>query len=90
MIEAQLPLPHIVPPPGRLTEREIRIAGHTCQRLITLRTMVERSSAGGTIQTSAGTLQLQNGEMIAVLALLIERDEQLLIGLDIQLDREGS
>lgn len=71
----------------RLTEAEVRIAGHASQRLLTLRTMLADIAKGGTLQTRAGTLQLNSTDTQAVLALLIERDEQFLIQLDIQLAR---
>lgn len=70
----------------RLTEREVRIAGHTSQRLLTLRTMAARPG-DGTLQTPQGTLKLGKADIEAVLALLIERDENLLVQLDIEIER---
>lgn len=90
MIEARNQLPDIVPAKGRLTEHEVRVAGLTSTSLIVLKGMLANCSAGGTVQTAGGTMKLAKGEVEAVLALLTERAENLLIYLDIQLDREGS
>lgn len=80
-------VPTVETPKGRLTEAEVRIAGHTSQRLLTLRTMRDNCTGGGTVQNTLGTIQLQYADMQAILSLMIERDENLLIQLDIAIDR---
>lgn len=86
----QVQLPAVLHPKGRLTEYEVRMAGLTSTALIAIRTLAANCSSGGTVTTKGGTLNLTTNDIEAVLALLTERGENLLIQLDIQLDREGT
>jgi hypothetical protein len=88
MIEARQ-LPMVIPAKGRLTEYEVRVAGLTSSALIVLNAMSVQSASGGKLTTSGGEMALTQNDVQAVLSLLIERGENLLINLDIQLDREG-
>lgn len=77
--------------PARITEREVRIAGVTSNRLLSLRGMLSQGIREGSIavRTTNGNqaITLPINEMEAVIALLIERDEAFLIGLDIELEK---
>ncbi len=83
-------LPPIVPPKGRLTESEVRVAGFTSNNLLVLASMLAGCSGGGTVQTAGGTMKLSQIDAQAVISLLIERGENLLTQLDIALDSQGS
>lgn len=77
--------------PPRLTEREVRIAGQVSNRLCNLRGAIRQGVKGGsiTVQTRNGVLSqsLPIIEIEALVALLIERDEAFLIGLNIEIDK---
>lgn len=79
-------------PPKLLTEKEVRIAGATSNRLLSLRGFLAQGVAGGgslTIKTRNGTqsLALHSVDAEALIALMIERDEALLVGLNIEIER---
>ena len=78
-------------PPARMTEKEVRIAGATSNRLCGLRGALSQGVEGGslTFKTKNGSQSqaLTQSEIEALIDLLIERDEALLTGLDIQLER---
>lgn len=78
-------------PPALLTEREARLAGSTSNRLLALRGMLDDEVQGGsiTVKTTYGTQSqtLTSVDTEALVAFLIERDEQLLIGLNIELEK---
>jgi hypothetical protein len=81
----------IYEPPKLLTEREVRLAGQTSNRLQTLRGFLSQGVSGGsvTVTSSNGSasLSLVRHEMEALIDLMIERDEQFLTSLNIELER---
>jgi hypothetical protein len=81
----------IYDPPARMTEREARIAGATSNRLLNLRGFLSQGVRGGslTVSTKNGgqSQTLTQDELEALIALLIERDEALLIGLNIEIEK---
>jgi hypothetical protein len=81
----------IYKPPALLTEREARLAGATSNRLLSLRGFLKQGIKGGSVtaQTTNGaqSLTLLLDELEAVIALLIERDEAFLIGLNIEIEK---
>lgn len=78
-------------PPKLLTEREVRLAGSTSHRLLSLRGTLRQGVASGTftVSTSNGTVSLPitSVDTEALIALLIERDEAFLTGLNIELEQ---
>lgn len=78
-------------PPKLLTEREVRIAGATSNRLLSLRGFLADCVQSGsiTVKTEYGSqsLTLPALDMEALIALMIERDEALLVGLNIELEK---
>lgn len=78
-------------PPKFITEREVRIAGQTSNRLSALRGALTQGLRSGSIHlaTSNGSqsISLPQVDMEAVVGLLIERDEAFLIGLNIELEK---
>jgi hypothetical protein len=78
--------------PARMTEREARLAGQTSNRLCSLRGFLKQGVAGGsslTVKTTNGiqSLALHGIDTEALIALLIERDEAFLIGLNIEIEK---
>jgi hypothetical protein len=73
-----------------MTEREVRIAGSTSQRLRNLRGILRQGVREGSlaIRTNNGaqSFTLYVEEVEALLDLLIERDEMFLTGLNIELE----
>lgn len=81
-------------PPKLLTEREVRAAGVVSNRRANVRSMLDRKIRGAslTIKDARGTadtliLNLPENDAEAVLALLLERDEQFLTSLNIELEK---
>ncbi len=77
--------------PGLMTEREVRIAGITSNRLCTLRDILSAVIKGCTlsIATERGghiAIPLTSVDTHAIVGLLKERDEQFLTSLNIELD----
>jgi hypothetical protein len=77
--------------PFRMTEREARTAGMTSNRLSGLRGSLRQGIKGGqlNVRTTNGNLALALTmvDTEALVALLIERDEALLIGLNIEIEK---
>lgn len=77
--------------PARLTEREARLAGQVSNRLCSLRGLLAQGVTGGslTTQTRNGTqsLSLVSVDVEALIALLKERDEAFLTGLNIEIEQ---
>ena len=77
--------------PALLTEREVRIAGQTSNRLMSFRGFLKQRTTGGSLTISSAngsaSVTLTKIDMEAILGLLIERDEQFLTALNIELER---
>ncbi|MGX7894958.1 hypothetical protein [Tsuneonella sp. HG222] len=78
------------PSVAMLSEREARLAGASSNRLCGLRGVIEQGLLGGSLvlATSNGTqsVVLTETDAVALVALLREREETLLIGLNIELE----
>jgi hypothetical protein len=78
-------------PPALLTEREVRLAGATSNRLCNLRGALKDVTTGGslvvTTRNGSSSMNLTSIDMEALLGLLIERDEQFLTSLNIELEK---
>lgn len=78
-------------PPGIMTEREVRTAGLTSNRLCTFRGMLRQGIEGSTlsIKTRGGgtvAMPMSSIDTEALIGLLKERDETFLIALNIELE----
>lgn len=80
-------------PPKLLTEREVRVAGVVSNQLCVLRSLVQDApKAKGSVLTvtnafhTTDSIPLKGDDLVAVLGLLIERGEQFLTGLNIELE----
>ena len=77
-------------PPKFMTEREARMAGQVSNRRISLRGALKQGLRGGSLHVStengSQSLALPSVDLEAVIALLIERDEAFLTGLNIELE----
>lgn len=82
-------VPAVAKPKGRLTEKEARVIGSTANRLLSLRGLY-CDCEGGSItvkqRTGSVTMAMTKADLLAALALLIERDSNFLSGFDIELD----
>jgi hypothetical protein len=78
-------------PPKFMTEREARLAGATSNRLSSLRGFLKTGTTGGSLTVTStngsASLAMTQIDMEALLGLLIERDEQFLTSLNIELER---
>jgi hypothetical protein len=76
-------------PPKMLSMREARMAGATANRLLSLRGALRQGLESGsvTLKTSNGTqsITLPRNDLMAVVGLLVERDEHFLIGLNVEI-----
>jgi len=74
----------------RLTEREARAIGTVANRIVNLRGLVAAQAGAGTITvgTKDGpvSLSIPSEEVVACLALLVERHESFLSQFDIELE----
>jgi hypothetical protein len=89
--QGRIQLPVVAQPKGRMTEREVRMAGAAANRLIQLREALTRCERGGTLSVSGSTgaamnLSLTTDDLQALLSLLMQRAGGVLIGLDVELD----
>lgn len=76
-------------PPKMLSMREARMAGATANRLLNLRHTLRQLESGSlTMKTRNGTqsMSLTRNDLEAVMGLLMERDEQFLTGLNIEIN----
>jgi len=82
----------IVPPRGRITERELIAASNSVKALRSLRQLqgaIDRNACAQVrIQSPKGSTELPlfDDELEAVVALLIERHSVFLAGLDVELE----
>lgn len=76
--------------PKLLTEREVRIAGATSNRLCNLRGMLKMGVVDGALvsrtRNGSSSMTLPKEDIEALIALMIERDEAFLVGLNIELE----
>lgn len=74
----------------RLTEQEARAIGTVANRIVNLRGLVAAQAGAGTItvgtKDGAVSLSIPSEEIVACLALLVERHESFLSQFDIELE----